>query len=255
MQNLHNRGASTGTVLWSEALKGVVSRSKAQWDPTLANAWPTELAAIAGAQPIRDARGEDTNVVPVSAKLSYTQEELWQVAVDALTAESMRQQRAALRADEAAARVASAETGSSERQSAAQFLGFASALAGGMKAAEGVRAGNTAALKKGSEVMARGGVLAATGDREGLGDPTQSLTRAAGSPAGPAAAAQLRTRPMPNGCGRMPRCSTRTGARAHVQTARRRIRQERSGVRSGSALTACGKGADASDCGANGPCK
>ncbi len=188
MQNLHNRGASTGTVLWSEALKWVVSRSKAQWDPTLANAWPTELAAVAGAQPIRDARGEESNVVPLSAKMSYTQDELWQVAVEALTGESMKQQRAALRADEEAARarVARGEARSSQQESAARFLGLASALAGGMMAAEGERTGNAAMLNQGSEVMVRGGVLAATGDREELGDLTQSLTRAAGAPAGAA---------------------------------------------------------------------
>jgi hypothetical protein len=191
MQNLHNKGASTGTVLWSDALKWVVSRSKAQWDPTLGNAWPTELAAVAGAQPIRDASGQEASVVPVSAKSSYTQDELWQVAVDALTGEPVKQQRAALRADEeeARARVARGETRNSQRESAAQFLGFASAIAGGMMAAEGARTGNSAMMNQGSEVLVRGGVVAATGDREDLGDLTQSLTSASAKPANSAALA------------------------------------------------------------------
>ena len=186
MQNLHNRGASTGTVLWSDALKWVVWRGKAQWDPTLANAWPTELVAVAGAQPIRDASGREMNVVPLSAKTSDTQDELWQVAVNALTGEPLRPQRAVLRAEEEEARasVARGETRSSQQESAAQFLGFASALAGGMMAAEGERAGNAAMLNQGSAVMVRGGVVATTGDRDDLGDLTQSLTRAAGTPAG-----------------------------------------------------------------------
>jgi hypothetical protein len=191
MQNLHNRGASTGTVLWSDALKWVVSRSKAQWDPTLANAWPTELAAVAGAQPIRVARGQEQNVVPLSDKTSYTREELWQIAVDALTGEAMKRQRAELRAaeEEARARVARGETRSSQQESAAQFLGFASALAGGMMAAEGARTGNAAMMNQGSEVLVRGGVVAATGEREDLGELTQSLTNAAGKPASGAATA------------------------------------------------------------------
>lgn len=191
MQNLHNRGASTGTVLWSDALKWVVSRSKAQWDPTLANAWPTELAAVAGAQPIWDSRDQQTNVVPLSDKTSYTREKLWQVAVNALTGEPVKRQLAELRAaeDEARARAAKGETRSSQGESAAQFLGFASALAGGMMAAEGARTGNTAMMNQGSEVMVRGGVVAATGDREDLGDLTQSLTNAAGRPASSAASA------------------------------------------------------------------
>lgn len=187
VEDLRHGGASTGIVLWSEALRWVVSRSKGPWKPSYNHL--AELSAVAGAQPIRDARGEETNVVPLSAKTRYTQDELWQVAVEALTGEPMKSLRAALRADEEAARahVASAETRSSQRESAAQLLGFASALAGGMMAAEGARSGNTAMLNQGAEVLVRGSVLAATGEREDLGDLTRSLTRAADNPASPAA--------------------------------------------------------------------
>jgi hypothetical protein len=184
VSKMSSQGADIVTeLLWSDLLHYVV-----------ASHYPgggrDALHAVSGVRPMTDTAGRAVNVAPL-AEQAPDDDRLRQIAAEAFDNETLKPTFAQFRLTEERRRAEIADRGTqkkTDRETAGQLLGFASALAGGMMATQGARTGNSALVNQGSELMVRGGVAAATGDQDDVAGLSQSLLNQPGQGAAGAAA-------------------------------------------------------------------